>query len=213
MNKEQVVKKIHKLLALASNNPESHEAKLAGEKAAELMAKYQIESIKAEGEDSKVSEVSTSRYKAMNSWEGVFLVKICDIFECRCLISGNSFRIIGMKADADLALWYFVFIRRTIIRQSEVYSKKKKEQDDFCVGMSIRVTERLNEIYKKKEEQQVKEMTKDLVVLKKGEVDNYMKNNYKLKKNHSKRRRTDAKDYYAGYKKGDDISLNKPVEK
>lgn len=99
--------KIQKLLNLAGNNPSEEEAKAALLKAQKLMAKYNLTSVEAEGEEIEYSlegcDVRAhARYNAL-------AVVIANSFGVKCIIVNRKIHFFGRKAMAEAAMEAFKF--------------------------------------------------------------------------------------------------------
>lgn len=219
MEKESIIRKIKGLLELAAHNPETNEAKLAGERAAKLMADYQISYIKEDILDNKlIKRINSPVYMKRNIvWEHILITQIAYTFDCKAVRTRigedkYEFAVIGYKVDAELCEWYFKYLRTVISKKGEDKYKKLKERKSYQLGLVDEICHRLIEI-KKQKEKHTDVGTKDLVLSKLHNVnDHYEKMFPKTKKNKSKL--TIEPDAYSkGYKDGKNISLSRPIVK
>lgn len=106
MNREQLMNKVNKLLALAGNNPSQEEANAAYAKAQKLIAEYNLNMDEFSGE--KDSIVMMPAVHSNNEGYRTFLgMIIAQNFRCRCIMSGNVVNFIGYKTDAEIAIKVF----------------------------------------------------------------------------------------------------------
>lgn len=111
---DKITDKIQKLLALAGNNPNENEAKLALLKAQKLIAKYNIDMNTAakSGEEIKYSlEVS----KVKSNPRSIRLCSIiADSFACKCVIHYKKIAFFGREDNAKASKESMEFIHRVL---------------------------------------------------------------------------------------------------
>ncbi len=123
-NNSKVVDQIKKLLALAGS-PNEHEAKLAMQRAQELMLKYNLSTGAINEYETRIIDVypnMTECYPqgfvvsmAFDKWEPVIFSCITTLFGCFVLmypgtIDGKRYRIFGFPTNVDLALYTYQVI-------------------------------------------------------------------------------------------------------
>ena len=173
---ERIVDKIRKLLALGSNNPESNEAGAALKKAAELAEMYglSLADVDKTSGETKIERMTlaTVNMRRYGMWMSPLAGKIAKIFDCHVVISadGGDYTFVGTPTDMQLAIWYFKLIRLKIIRQGKSKFKTIKEQKTYGWGAVLTVTERLEEMFVKTQENIRTADTKALVVVKNDTV-------------------------------------------
>jgi hypothetical protein len=192
---EKILSKIQKLLCLAADNPDGHESKLAAERAAEMMAKYDIgiEDIKKDGsmaDGGIVEENVTANSKQHQAWESELAGVLCDCFDCKRLISyadGGEVRVfVGAKSDVKILVWFYKYLRLRIAKTAEMEFRLQKDQKMFGIGAVRALRPRLEALYKKKTEV-VLSASRALVVNKQLAVNNFFDHKYSglRKKSHN----------------------------
>lgn len=105
MDREQLMEKVNKLLALAGNNPSEAEANAAMAKAQKLIAEYNLDM----SEFSDKEEIVMLR--CVHSKNKGYRVRLANIigqnFRCRPIMSGNIVCFIGYKTDAEVCVQVF----------------------------------------------------------------------------------------------------------
>lgn len=137
---EQIAEKIAKLLALAGNNPNEHEAALAASKAQALMQEYDltlgdVESLKVDQRmGSGVVEHSrvTLRQKGKpGGWKVDLFIVVGQTSDCVVYASkGSSWydgqgRYLGRERDVQMAEYLFEFLTRELERLQDEFGKTR----------------------------------------------------------------------------------------
>ncbi len=180
IDKAKVIDKVQKLLALsASSNP--HEAALAAERAADMLAKYDLEMMDVLAKDKSKTFIETSEldiiHKGQFVWEGALAQGLCSVFETtviRSKIGPSDFKLVffGTKHDLELMIHFFRFLRMRISKDSEKFNTKS-DQYAFSSGMINTLVNRLMPMFKIKQEAVNKidpSEVKDLVLCKEEEI-------------------------------------------
>lgn len=136
-NREKILEKIEKLLALAGNNPSENEAISAALKAQELMAKYNIELADLEGQSADQSIVEVTYTPKANchyvrKWRYKLSLIIAKNFCCKTYsINRDAIAFYGYEKDAKIAVEVFKFLFETGNKlANRYYLKCKKEGRD-----------------------------------------------------------------------------------
>lgn len=133
-NKEEILKKIDKLLALAGNNPNENEAISAALKAQELMAKYNIELADVQGAESgqKIKkEIYTPKKSShyVSKWKYSLSQIIAKNFCCKTYSLGRDAIVFyGYEKDAKIANQVFGFLFETGNKLADRYYRKCKKE-------------------------------------------------------------------------------------
>lgn len=231
-----VVEKIRKLLALAADDPDSNESKLAAARAEQLMTKYEIESIGAEvdsgaeGIDKETIKMynTSSRVKTVegmmrynrDNWEVKLATILCDLADCKIVMYPHGIQFIGYKKDLELTIWYYKLIRLKIHKNIDKYYGyvKAHNNSDEIYSYTLGYLTSLDKIIRKMHETKRNTMEnncKDLVVAKDAQINKYMKELFpdmrrtKIKNDHSKLR---YEDFKRGELDGQQHTFNTPVE-
>ena len=140
-NREDILKKIEKLLALAGNNPNENEAIAAALKAQEMMAKYNIEFADIQGSEVK-AEIVKERYTPKKSshyvskWKYSLAQIIAKNFCCKTYSLGRDAIVFyGYEKDAKIALQVFGFLFETGNRLADKYYRKCKKEGRETKGI------------------------------------------------------------------------------
>lgn len=123
MSQAEILEKIKKLLALATS-PNEHEAKLAAQRASELMEKYQIDEAEVllKAEETKSDPIVEELYTVPNqkmklNWIGTLGHASAILFDGTTLIDrglwGTRFRFVGHKSDIEPMKMMFEHLYRS----------------------------------------------------------------------------------------------------
>ena len=140
-NREDILKKIDKLLALAGNNPNENEAISAALKAQELMAKYNIELAEVQGTESG-QEITKETYTPKKSshyvskWKYSLSQIIAKNFCCKTYSLGRDAIVFyGYEKDAKIAQQVFGFLFETGNKLADKYYRKCKNAGRETKGL------------------------------------------------------------------------------
>jgi len=106
MNKEALMNKVNKLLALAGNNPSQEEANSAYLKAQKLIAEYNL-NMSEFNEDKDEIVMLPAEHPNNNGYRTQLAMILAQNFRCRCIMCGNRVNFIGYKADAEVCVQVF----------------------------------------------------------------------------------------------------------
>lgn len=218
---EKILGKIQKLLCLAADNPDSPESKLAAERAAEMMAKYDVglEDIKEDGtiSDDGIDEVTVSANSTHHQvWESQLSAVLCRCFDCQKFITtmGRSHRtrtFIGTRSDVQLVVWFYKYLRLRIAKQAEREFRLQADQKVFGLGAVRALEPRLEEMYKKKKEVILSD-SRALMVNKGLIVKDYLDRNYNLGRSKSYSTGNGSRAAAAaGHAAGSSMSINQQI--
>ena len=152
-SEEKIIDLIAKLLVLAADDGATEaEKKNAMEKAETIMLKYNIDQARRVLTKEKVESNGASDTKvqffAGCRWEQELGWGIARAFECRGVGFTGYMTFIGIKEDLELVVYFFNRLLRYINSAGrKAYPRSKANQRAYCLGMSIRVVERLKELY------------------------------------------------------------------
>lgn len=216
----KILEKIQKLLCLAADNPEAHESKLAAERAADLMAKYNvgIEDVDSHGKmkEGSVIEQNVDTLPHFHQiWESALGSALCDCFDCKRVIYTEGRKIvsrnfIGSKSDVQLAVWFYKYLRLRIVKQAEKLYKKQQDQKSFGLGAVSSLEPRLKGMYKRKAEATPVD-SRALVLTKQVAVQDYFDSRYGGMKSRSYGTSKISQAYYTGVEEGQKMSINQQV--
>lgn len=126
MNKEKLMDKVNKLLALAGNNPSEAEAQAAMLKAQKLIAEYNLDMGSFKEKDEIV--MLRAEHPNNNGYRTHLAVIIAENFRCKAIMSGSQVHFIGYKADAEVCVEVFNYAYKICRRggqRAERLARKK----------------------------------------------------------------------------------------
>ena len=212
MDKESIVRKIKALLEMAGRDPDSHEGKLAAERAGELLAKYKIaySSIETEEECAVGREFCPIYMQENMLYEHHLITQIAHTFGCKAIKENGKFSVIGKNSDLELTLWYFKYLRMVISKKADKETSTKVARKSFGLGMVMSIGKRLKELMET-QERNLDATTKDLVIIQDAKVEEKYRELYPYARRGGKYGRIDGQMYNKGIDQGNKISLSKPV--
>lgn len=226
-NLESVLRRVQKLLAIAADeraNPA--EAAAAASQAEKIMRKYQIEhsdlvAASMKRDDSFGAEFAgttmnpMARASSTTTWSGMLGLAIGKLNDCittyeRSYEKGVQIRFAGYKADAQVALWTYLYVvsqmSSTLRRHQAMYDLGRRDSEDFRVGFVKAVVHNIERaIAEKKREMSGAESSRALVVVKHDEVARRF-GEQRVKQNKG-RRASEAGD--AGYAEGQKVDITR----
>lgn len=218
---EQMREKIKKLMRLGLDDPDSHESQRALEKAADLMAMYDIQNIDM-NEDGSVKpaalvETFVEVYdKHSDAWEGPLGFNIAECLDCQMLTIRRRDRLprrsfMGASDDVDMAVFFFKYIRMQIQRMAESKYKLIRDRKTYGYGCVITVIERLQSMYEYRKKSAAIAGTTALMVVKSDSVDQYVKSKYKVRKRRKIQLTGSMDSLNKGIDDGNKVQINKQV--
>ena len=143
-----IVEKVKKLLLLAQNNPNEHEANAAAARAAALIAEYNLEHIQNISDDFTFSYDDTGE-EDFPLWYYYVVLGVQEMYTVRCRIiqevGNNRVQWYGTEASIDAAIATFNFTTTYIKMKAETARRehrgKKKWFQDYCYGAAQRFWE------------------------------------------------------------------------
>lgn len=105
MNREQLMEKVNKLLALAGNNPSEAEANAAYAKAQKLIAEYNLDM--SEFSDEEKIVMMPCEHPKNKGYRINLAVIIGRNFRCRVMMHGNIVNFLGYETDAKVCVQIF----------------------------------------------------------------------------------------------------------
>lgn len=187
LNRDNIINKIQKLLALSSNNPSAEEAAAAALKAQALIAEHDIqeEEIYEDAIRKEVVEVDSITYKG-NKWAWYLATAIADNFRCRVLITkefgiGNHMTFLGYDTDAQACSIVFnrLFEIGNKLANREAYLARKEYGSAAGVKGTFLVGEDGNGGFVGGIRNELEKQCQALMLVVPQEVHEYIKTNYK----------------------------------
>ena len=138
MNKDKIVEKIKKLLALGKSGYNA-EAKTALEKAAKLMKQYDLEVTLDEVKEESITFNSIKGGFPRRNWVSVLSLAVAKMFDCMCLTKKDNSTIafVGIKSDTELAEALFHFLINDWKKESEKGWKQFKRDNPSVVEAKL----------------------------------------------------------------------------
>jgi len=221
--KQDMIQKILKLLELgdADKNSNPHERELAQKKAAQMMAEHSL-SFADLREGKPKSDIYTrididGSEETRVPWEGILANGVGKTFDCFVVSCGGSrsdsspwqLAFLGAKTDIEIAVFFFKYLRRTVGVMSERTVKGARAQDSYATGTVATILNRLDDLYKKKEEF-IPADCKALIVVKKNDVRDFVKKEFPSLVQIKNNTRMDD-NYHKGRADGHRINLSRPI--
>jgi cyanate lyase len=233
--KEEIIAKIMKLMELSNEdkNGNPNEREQAAKKAAELMAKWAIDfadlRTQKPSENVFVTIMVDGSESSKVDFESSMAYTIAQAFDCKMI---NTYRegpwkiaFVGSKHDLDIAIYFFKFLRRTMYAMAiknvtketvkPAYGRTRvnvlQARRNYCFGLVQTIFERLKDLYMKREEF-IPSDSKALMVVKKGDLQNYFKQQFPdAISGKATSLKGDIGAYYRGKQDGQKVSLNRPI--
>lgn len=225
-NKESILRKIAALRAKTEEaGATESEALLAAEKAAELMAAYEIaeSELEAAGDRDKPQYgrkftdcANGSRFHAAFSCGKA----IAEFTQTRAIGSrheskfdGPVIAFVGDRPDVEFAVFLLDTIRRAMDSEYERFYRSgvgRGAKKSFQLGMAFRISERLRALVADRQKARTSDC-RALVVTKSAEVNKVFKHLYPHTRKVSSRGGSNAGAYGAGKRAGDRVGFGRPI--
>jgi hypothetical protein len=220
-DRDLLVLKIQKLLSLANSDNE-HEAKLAAEKAQELLVKHNLELQEVQNKNFEYIEVRTTTEPYLR-WhqpfvidilQGFFFVKV--ILYSRLVDHTEDGRrkfnkeivLLGTRTNAKIAHYIFDYLSIVYQRLWLEYKREnclgEKSRKSFYKGLTHGLASKLRSIRQKVQDQKGLVLVADPILNEKMKDIKSHKNHYKPIHDHAAQ--------LAGFRKGQKIEIAKPIE-
>jgi len=143
--REQIIEKIKKVLALAENNPSENEAIAAALKAQKMMAEYHIDE-KELFEEIKEEEILGVRAEVggrNQKWRIILGLVLAKNFRCKCLGDYDKTLVFfGYREDAEICSQVYQTMYKIGVRLSDKLKRQERERwgtakgvrNTFCMG-------------------------------------------------------------------------------
>jgi len=219
LTREEVMRKIQKLMALATS-PNEAEATLALEKCAELMEKYAI----TLGDCQTEEEVKTNmirldlkgRTPRTVMWEAILAHGLGECFEVETVRymkqDGWHLAFMGTKADVDMVIYFTKYLRRSVgrITDLENQGRGRSTRNTFAHGMVNQIIQRMGVMYRKRQEIKTSDSLA-LVTVKKIETEKLKREQFPKLRSASVRISNNPGAWKRGAAAGDKVSIRTGV--
>ena len=212
--REQMIKKVKKMLALAENNPSMEEGLSAALQAHKLMAKYNIHEDDVTLEEVKDEILSIFSQQPHNShlmgWRKQLGLTVATSFRCKCYLRGKDIVFRGYKADAQLALDVYLMLYNV----GHKVAKKTESQERHKTGSAKGIyTSVATGFVKGVNDALSKQCTALLVITPKEVEEEWAEFSSNMKKSRSTLTVSNAKAYETGYNEGKQAVKSRALEK
>lgn len=130
---DPILSKIRKLLKLAADPANPHEAALAAERAQELLFRHKLEM--ADVTDDMAGVVEVDRPYIFVPWRKMLAAVLCTYNFCKLLEWPGGMKFIGAKQDVETVLYLYAYLSRTIYRLSrEGWETRVLSLTDLILG-------------------------------------------------------------------------------
>lgn len=140
----EVIEKIRKLLALAGNNPNEHEAAAAAAKAQALMLEHDLASGDVEAKvDPRVSGVDRTRHTLRQhgkpgNWKIALYETVARTSDCYVWVGEYSGQMVGRRSDIEMAEYLFAYLVSQLERLQQEFGKERwAELREFARAQGI----------------------------------------------------------------------------
>lgn len=215
-----MIEKILKMLELGKdgNGAYTPEQEAANTMAAKMMAKYSIDFADLRNGRPKNHSFEQSNVDGLDetfcAWEGSLAGAIAKAFDCQVVLSKEpSFimRFCGTKNDLEISVFFYRHLRRTVGRKSEMAHKGRKNQETFAFGMVTTISERLMDLYKRRDEVMDGDC-RAMVLVKKDGLQDFVKDRFPNLRYGSPHRLSGSSEAYNGGKEaGRTVNLSRPI--
>lgn len=220
----KIIDRVIKLLSLAENNTFSEEAKLAKDRAAEMMAKHNIELSELDHNEFLVDRMDTGR-KMLDKVEAMLMNVIARFNGVKLYTTGSTvwragrahnavFTLVGRECDIEAAKYMFDIVKNQMASAMTSYRKRKglkftdmtlKMKSEFRRGFTWGVCDKIAEL-EALQDRKIQEWGLVPVSLADQAANFYEKDNTVRTGKAMRGRGTKA-----GYEAGKDVSLHKGV--
>ncbi len=218
--KREMIDRVMKLLALgdADKNNNPHERETAQRMAAKLMAEFSIDFVDLKA-NAKKDENVFARFDVEGAegikvnWEFSLAGAVAKVFDSKVIGSHQqSWQLcfMGTKSDLEISIFFFKYLRRTVGVMSERRYPHIQERNNYAFGMVITLQERLEELFAKREEF-IPSDCKALMVIKKDDLQKYVKEQFPNIRHSSFSFGANSDSYRNGRTDGKKINLSRPI--
>lgn len=205
---QKIKDKIKKVLALQAS-PSEEEAAVAAAMAKKLLDEYNlnINDLQDDIDDSTVNGQIVATWNGpgdFGSWAYYLFEKLSVVFDVkpyRTIDRGMiALAIVGMKSDMEIFTYTFGYLYNTV--------RKMTRDDSYAHGIIDRV---LTQVTKFKQEYTTDDH-KALIVLKSGQIAQYVERNVEIRGQHSYCSNINKDKYDSGYKAGSRVSIREAIK-
>lgn len=134
MNKEQLMNKVNKLLALAGNNPSQQEANAAFAKAQKLIAEYNLNMDEFKNKKEEIV-MMPCEHPNNNGYRTTLSVILGKNFRCRPMMCGNTVNFVGYKTDVEVCVQVFNYAYKVSRRNGQRLERQARKEGRSAHGI------------------------------------------------------------------------------
>ena len=216
----EIIAKVKKLLRLAANSPFESEAQVAGAKAQELLCEYHLAMSDIanlnEEYDCDESEDYVLRTGYIPTHVKFLVGAIQQAFSVKAIYnpvskSSRAISFAGTVPDCHIAQQLFEFLVEFASRKAREQGLIGTRRSAYIHGFSLAVHERLRQ--QAQNRQQKTDQEKALVLSRQGAVEAYIRQKYPdISYARAGRASSDQASIRAGYREGETVSLDRPID-
>lgn len=217
-DKEKIVDKIKKLLALSKSSNE-HEASLAMENANKLLMKHNLEMSDIEEIDmNDIIESEVMSGGRMMSWKLNILSSVMELNNCQILLYSQrggkkTVKAIGKKTSIEVSVSMYDYLIKTMDRiiKNTIYDI---DVFSFRIGFAYAITQKIKEIIteRSKADDAFDQACTALVVVEKALIQKFMNEQHPdVKTKSTKTNFKDSMSFSAGHQAGRNTSLSNQI--
>jgi hypothetical protein len=153
METESILDRVAKLLAKAKSTTNEHEAALFADKAAELLAKHNLDEamLRSRDADREQGPVGSHSYgkRSPDRWREMILQGCAALYFCKLTVSPyiksvGRHQFIGREHNAKVAMLMADYLIATTKRLAREHSPHKADQNDFRKGCALTLYHRMH---------------------------------------------------------------------
>lgn len=212
--RERILQKIQKLLALADDGSNIHESARAATQAEKMMRKYQIDHAELLVDRLSKDDIETRGFQASSrnlpAWVSALAVGVARANECEVTRSGPKVIFYGTPEDVPVAYELMTYLVREVDRLTKKFDGDRGAKGSFRRGCANALYSRLEAIaVERRREFQESTAGTALVLHKKELIEQHFGRAFKYSK--GRQRSEDAEGYRAGKRAGASVNLNKQL--
>tara|TARA_B100000678_G_scaffold287994_2_gene295587 strand:+ start:2227 stop:2931 length:705 start_codon:yes stop_codon:yes gene_type:complete len=155
METESILERVRKLMAKAKGTTNEHEATIFAAKAAELLAKHNLDEAMVREHEAKGEQgpIGSHDYNGRipDRWRELIAMGCAKLYFSKLTVNTAGGKRVytfhGREHNAKVAMLMMEYLIATVKRMAREYSPTKREQGDFRRGAGQRLYERLVELY------------------------------------------------------------------
>lgn len=213
----RMIEKVLKCMELAKDEraPEGERA-AASKMAAKLMEENALDfaDLKAnKPKDGVFIQFDMDMDKAPVKWEGTLANGIARAFDVKVVQQLSPWKIMycGTKSDIDISVYFFKYLRRSVGMMSSMKFSRKADQETFAYGMVSTISERMRDLYEKRNEMMESD-GRALMVVKQDGLADFVKQQFpRLTTGRAIKLKGSHEAHSAGKEAGRRVNISRPI--